>query len=91
MHSPELVSHRLLSLSVKSFIEMKKFEEAIVQLKGIQDIAMYRFEVYECLVVAYCATNRCREAQMVATDCVRKLGKTPRTYVVRDRPTVSKR
>lgn len=44
--------------------------------------AVYRFELYDGIVTCYINTNRLREAQGMANDAIRCLGKTPRTYVV---------
>lgn len=41
-----------------------------------------RLEIYDKLVCAYRATNRLREAQLIAKEAVQAIGKTPSTYVV---------
>lgn len=64
---------------------MKKYKEAIMLLRNLLTCASYRYEIYEKLTIAYTSANRNREAQVIATDAVRKLGKTPRTYTVRRR------
>lgn len=69
------------------FLELKRFKEAIIHLKHLLNFANYRFEVYELLVIAYIGTNRLREAQVIATEAVRTLGKNPRTYVVSKPPS----
>lgn len=68
--------------TVKVFLELKRFKEAIIHLKHLLNFANYRFEVYELLVIAYIGTNRLREAQAIGSEAVRTLGKNPRTYVV---------
>lgn len=61
---------------------MKKYDEALVQLRLLLEFAKYRFEVHECLVHAYIGVSRWREAQLQAIDACRVLGKSPRIYVV---------
>lgn len=68
--------------TVKVFLELKRFKEAIIHLKNLLNYANYRFEVYELLVIAYIGTNRLREAQAIGSEALRTLGKNPRTYVV---------
>lgn len=61
---------------------MKKCDEALMQLKLLIQFASNRFEVHECLVHAYIAVHRWREAQLQAIEACRVLGKSPRIYVV---------
>lgn len=64
-------------------MHLSKFAEAIVQFKMLLEFAAYRFEIYDGLVTCYINTQRLREAHLLATDAVRLLGKTSRTYVVK--------
>lgn len=64
------------------FLEMKKHDEALIQLKLLTQVANYRFEVHECLVHAFIGVSRWREAQLQAIEACRILGKSPRIYVV---------
>lgn len=61
---------------------MKKFDEALAQLKLLVQFANYRYEVHECLVHTNIGLGRYREAQLQAIEACRVLGKSPRIYVV---------
>lgn len=69
--------------AARVFLEMKKYKDAIVQLKLLMQFANYRYEVYDYLITAYIASNKLREAHQTATEACTYLGKTPRTYLVR--------
>lgn len=69
-------------LPAEIFIKLKKYNEAIALLRNLLKHASNRYDIYDKLVTAYRATNRLRDAQMTATEAVRVLGKTPRTYLV---------
>lgn len=69
-------------ISAEIFIKLKKYNEAIALLRNLLNHASNRYDIYDKLVTAYRATNRLRDAQMTATEAVRVLGKTPRTYLV---------
>lgn len=70
------------SLSAKIFLKIKKYNEAIALLRNLLNHSPNRLEIYDKLLSAYRATNRLREAQLIATEAVRVIGKTPRTYLV---------
>lgn len=53
---------------------MKKYTDAIVSLRIVEQFASYRFEVYELLVDAYIALHRIREAMEIPRTIVRRLG-----------------
>lgn len=71
-------------LKSRIFMHLKKYKEAIMQLRNVQQYAAYRFEVFEGLVEAYIATDRVREAQEVSRHGVRRLGTdiSARSFVV---------
>lgn len=69
-------------LLARVFLEMKKHDEALIQLKLLTQFANYRFEVHESLVHAFIGVSRWREAQLQAIEACRILGKSPRIYVV---------
>lgn len=72
------------------FLEMKKHEEALIQLKLLTQFANNRFEVHESLVHAYIGRQRWREAQLQAIEACRILGKSPRIYVVNNEKKIKK-
>lgn len=71
-------------LKSRIFLHLKKYKEAIMQLRHVQQYAAYRLEVFEGLVDAYIATDRVREAQEVSKQGVRRLGPeiSARSFVV---------
>lgn len=71
-----------MNSTARVFLEMKKHDEALMQLKLLIQFANFRFEVHECLVHAFIGVSRWREAQLQAIEACRILGKSPRIYVV---------
>ncbi|XP_031621472.1 anaphase-promoting complex subunit 7 [Contarinia nasturtii] len=69
-------------LKARVFLELKKYDEALIQLRLLIQYANNRFEVHECLVHAYIGMSRWREAQLQANEAYRILGKSPRNYVL---------
>ncbi|GAB0099265.1 anaphase-promoting complex subunit 7 [Sergentomyia squamirostris] len=69
-------------LKANIFLELKKYKDALLHLRTVQLYAPYRFEMYKGLVDTYIRMMRFREAQTMASNAVRFLGPSPRTYVL---------
>lgn len=63
-------------------MEIKKYDEALIQLKLLLTYARNRFEVHECLVHAYIGMGRHNEASRKAHEVIINFGRFPRTLVV---------
>uniref|UniRef100_A0A1L8DX41 Putative anaphase-promoting complex apc subunit 7 n=1 Tax=Nyssomyia neivai TaxID=330878 RepID=A0A1L8DX41_9DIPT len=69
-------------LKANIFLELKKYKDALLHLRTVQLHAPYRFEMYKGLVDTYMRMLRFREAQTMASNAVRFLGQSPRTFVL---------
>ena len=78
--NPRNVEALLLKAAI--FLDLKKYQDAVVHYREAMHLSPYRFEAHEGLVNCYLAMHRLREAQTVASGLCKQLGQTARTLTV---------
>lgn len=69
-------------LKATIYVSFQKYDQALMELRGIMKAAGHRFELYKKFVEVYTIKGKAKDAEFYATMAWQALGKTPRTLML---------